>query len=169
MRKRALSVFVALSALLVMNSMAFPFTRSRNTIIDLLAHPERIEKGIGQEYAVSKSSWERSDLSDGTARWMAQLKDLYNYELIGVPLKKGTLLSGVSGQVDQSAELAIRAVLFMRAFEMSKDEAAEAFKRLLDSTSMDKGQKYYVEYGDLRAEMIFYDAMPMLLLIVKSL
>lgn len=145
------------------------FQESRWQIIDLLAHPSKIEKGIEQKYGVSKSSWERTDLADGTPRWMAAVaNELYNYELIGTPVKTATLLGGISEETEQMAILIVRSVLLMRAVGMSKGEAAEGIQRLVNSADGDKDNKYYIETEGIRAEMTVFSAMPMMILTLKK-
>ena len=144
------------------------FERNRSRIIDLLAKPSLIEETITQKYSVAKSAWVRTDLADGTPRWMAQVKQIYNYELIGSPLEKVTFLTGVTSEASQVAELMVRSGLLMRAVGMSKEKAGEAFEALVTSASGDKGQKYYFEAEGIRAEMIWYEAMDMLILTLKE-
>lgn len=48
-----------------------------------------------EAYSVSKANWERSGLNDGTARWLAQAKKLYNYELIGTPIESATMTGAI--------------------------------------------------------------------------
>lgn len=170
--KKGLLLMVILGMALLLSQLSGQalavFQESRWQIMDLLAYPKKIEKGINQEYGVSKSSWERTDLADGTPRWMVQVHDLYNYELVGTPIKTATLLGGISKEIDQIAELMIRSALLMRAMGMSKMEAAEGFQRLLNSAEGDKDNKYYVEAGAVRAEMTMFSAMPMMLLTLKK-
>lgn len=155
--------------LLAIGSSGACFERNRTDIIDLLAHPNRIWKGIEQNYAVTKSSWERSDLSDGTPRWMALSKNLYAYELIGSPPEKATLFGDISNETEQIRELMVRSVLLMRAVGMSEEKALEAFETLVYSAVKDRGQEYHTEIEGIRVEMIFHDTLPMLFLTLKSL
>ena len=170
--KKGLLLAVLLGVVLLLSQLSgqalVSFQESRWQIIDLLAYPDKIEKGISQKYAVNKSSWERTDLADGTPRWMAQAKEIYSYELIGTPVKTATLLGGISNETEQIAELMIRSALLMRAIGMSKEKAAEVFERLVNSAGKDRDKKYYVEAEGIRAEMTVYSAMPMLILTLKK-
>ena len=171
---RRIAVVAILVILLLLSQLSGQvlagFQESRWQIMDLLAHPSKIEKGIDQKYGVSKTSWERTDLADGTPRWMAAAANaLYNYELIGTLVKTATLLGGISDETEQIAELLIRSALLMQAVGMSKAEAAEGFQRLVNSADEDKDNKYYVEAQGIRAEMTVFSAMPMLILTLKKL
>jgi len=169
MKKREISlisIFLVIFLLVgVFSGVCFAISRTK--VIDLLAHPNKIEKGISQKYAMSKSSWERTDLADGTPRWMVLTNYIYTYELIGSPLKKTNLLAGVTENKVQVAELMLRSILLMRACGMSKSGAVDAFTTLVDSVTVDMDTTYYFETEGFRVEMIFYSAMSMLLLSVE--
>ncbi len=172
MKKRALILVLVLGAILLLIQLTGQalagFQESRWEIIDLLAYPNKIDSGVTQAYSVSKASWERSDLNDGTARWLAQATNLYNYELIGSPIKTVTLMAALSSDTNQVSDLMIRAIVMMRVVGMSKEKALEAFERLVDSATKNKDKKYYVEEEGIRAEMIIYSTMSSLLLILKK-
>lgn len=171
---RRIAVVAILVMLLLLSQLSDQalagFQESRWQIMDLLAYPSKIEQGIEQKYGVNKSSWERTDLADGTPRWMAaEANKLYNYELIGTPVKTVTLLGGISEKTEQMADLLVRSVLLMRAIGMSKGEAGEGIQRLVNSADGDKDNKYYIETEGIRAEMTIFTAMPMMILTLKKL
>lgn len=171
--KKGLLLVVVLGMVLLLSQLSGQalagFQESRWQIIDLLAHPSKIEQGIEQKYGVSKTSWKRTDLADGTPRWMAAANKLYNYELIGTPVKTATLLGGISEETEQMVILLARSVLLMRAVGMSKEEAAEGIQRLVNSADEDKDNKYFVEAEGIRAEMTIFSSLPMMILTLKKL
>ena len=94
---------------------------------------------------------------------------LYNYELIGTPVKTATLLGGISDETEQMATLIVRSVLLIRAVGMSKGEAAEGIQRLVNSADGDKDNKYYIQADGIRAEMTVFSAISMMILTLKKL
>ena len=162
--KRKLAL-LAISILLVMSTQTLAgFQESRWQIMDLLAYPEKIEKTMTEVYSVNKADWERSDLKDGTPRWLAQARELYNYELIGTPIKSATMTGMITEDTNQVYQLMIRSALLMRAMGMSKEVAAEAFETLVNSATKDKDSKYYVKREGVRVEMTVFSAMSMLMI-----
>jgi len=168
MKKGLLLVLVLVLALLVSCQALAGFQESRWQIMDLLANPEKIEKVMTKTVAVSKENWEKSDLKDGTPRWLAQSGKLYNYELIGIPIKSATMTGGISDDTNQVYELMIRSALLMRAMGMSKDKAAEVFETLVNAATKDKDNKYYVKAEGIRVEMTVFSGMPILMITLSK-
>ncbi|GAJ14694.1 unnamed protein product, partial [marine sediment metagenome] len=113
-----------------------------------------IEKGF-KAYSMSNASWEKNDLSDGIPRWLAQPAKLYNYELVGSPIKSATMTGIITDDSKQVNHLKIRAILLMRAVGMSKEQAEENFKVLMDSAKKDKDQEYYIDAERIRSRGVF--------------
>jgi len=178
MKKREISLVGIFLVIFILLGV-FPgpcFERSRPEIMDLLADPSKFERGIVsdevflnlQKYAVNESSWGKFPLANGTPRWLAQSNSLYNYELIGVPLETATLCAGVILDTEQIGELAKRSTLLMRACGMSRYQADDAFLTLFNCVIKDPDQTHFIDAEGFRVEMIFYDAMSMIFLSVKS-
>jgi len=169
--KKGLLLAVVLGMVLLLSQLSgqalASFQESRWQIMDLLAYPEKIEEGF-EAYRVSKASWERSDLADGTPRWLAQSAKLYNYELIGTPIKSATMTGGITNDTNQVYRLMIRAALLMRAVGMSKDKAAEVFETLVNSATKDKDQKYYLDAEGIRTELTVFSSLAILILTVSK-
>jgi hypothetical protein len=144
------------------------FNVSRSTLFDLLATPTDIEPTLvdGEQYAVS--GWERSDLNDGTPRWMTQVGEIYLYELIGEPAYKLTLLAGVTGEFEDSADLIVRAVLLIRATGVPKDEAGDVFSELMNKSLADPDKSYEKIAGGNIVSAIFNEILPSMLISVEA-
>jgi len=145
------------------------FSVSRSTLFDLLATPADIEPTLvdGEQYAVS--GWQRSDLSDGTPRWIVQAGEIYAYELIGNPAYKLTLLAVMTGQVEDSANLMIRAVLLIRATGVPKEEAGDVLLELMDKSLADPDKSYKNIAGGSIISVTFYEIMSSMLISVEAL
>ena len=147
-----LLVLVLVLALLVSCQALAGFQESRWQIMDLLANP-------GKDYTVSKASWERSDLRDGTPRWMSEVKDMYVYELLGSPINKATLLGELGGTEQSGWELGCRIINLMEAVGVAEGKAQGVTERLFNATVADPGVKYYIVSGGIRVELIYYDRL----------
>ena len=165
--KRRLVLIVIFVILLLSSQSLAGFQESRWQIMDLLAYPDKIEKGF-QAYSVSKASWEKNDLGDGIPRWLAQPAKLYNYELVGSPIKSATMTGIITDDSKQVNQLKIRAILLMRAAGMSKEQAEENFKVLMDSAKKDKDQEYYIDAARIRTKMTVFSSISMLMLTMSK-
>ncbi len=165
--KRRLVSMVIFAVLLLSSQSLASFQESRWQIMDLLAYPDKIEKGF-KAYRVSEASWEKNNLADGIARWLAQPAKLYNYELIGTPIKSATITGIITDDSKQVNQLKIRAILLMRAVGMSKEQAEENFKVLMDSASKDKDQEYYIDAERIRTKMTVFSSISMLMLTMSK-
>lgn len=165
--KRGL-VLIAIFAILVLSSQSLAgFQESRWQIMDLLADPDKIEKGF-KAYSVSTASWEKNDLGDGIPRWLAQPAKLYNYELVGSPIKSATMTGIITDDPKQVNQLKMRAILLMRAVGMSKEQAETNFKVLMDSAKKDKDQEYYIDAERIRTKMTVFSSISMLMLTMSK-
>ena len=165
--KRRLVLIVIFAMLLLSSQSLASFQESRWQIMDLLAYPDKIEKGF-KSYSVSNESWEKNDLGDGIPRWLAQPTKLYNYELIGTPIKSATMTGIITDDSKQVNQLKIRAILLMRAVGMSKEQAEENFKVLMDSAKKDKDQEYYIDAERIRTKMTVFSSISMLMLTMSK-
>lgn len=165
--KRRLVLIVIFAILLLSSQSLASFQESRWQIMDLLAYPDKIEKGF-QAYSVSKASWEKNDLGDGIPRWQAQPAKLYNYELVGSPIKSATMTGIITDDSKQVNQLKIRAILLMRAVGMSKEQAEENFKVLMDSAKKDKDQEYYIDAARIRTRLTVFSSISMLMLTMSK-
>jgi len=170
--KKGLLVAVVLAVVLLLSQLSVQalagFQESRWQIMDLLAYPEKIQQGLTQDYSVSKASWERNDLNDGTPRWLAEAKIIYTYELMGSPIKSVTFTGGLTNDEDQGYELATRAMLFMRALGLSKEKTIEVLQTVLNAALANEGTKYYIVSQGIRVEMTFFKVMSMLMLTLSK-
>ncbi len=161
-------VLIVISAILLLSSQSLAsFQESRWQIMDLLAYPDKIEKGF-KAYSVSNASWEKNDLGDGIPRWLAQPAKLYNYELVGSPIKSATMTGIITDDSKQVNRLKIRAILLMRAVGMSKEQAEENFKVLMDSAKKDKDQEYYINAERTRTRLTVFSSISMLMLTMSK-
>jgi len=131
---------------------------SRWQIIDLLAYPEKVQKGLTQDYAVDKATWVRSDLTDGTPRWLTEVKDRYAYEIQGTPVSRVTLLGHTGYTEAQGAELATRMMLFMRAMGVSAQNSSSAFQALFAATLESPATRFYINKNGIRISMIYFSS-----------
>ena len=144
------------------------FRVSRSTLFDLLATPADIEPTLvdGEQYAVS--GWQRSDLSDGTPRWMARAGEIYAYELIGEPAYKLTLLAIMTGEVEDSTNLMVRALFLIQATGVSKEEAVDVLLELMDKSLADPDKSYKnIAEGSI-ITVTFYEIMSSMLISVEA-
>jgi len=165
--KRRLVLIVIFAILLLSSQSLASFQQSRWQIMDLLAYPDKIEKGF-KSYSVSEASWEKNDLGDRIPRWLAQSAKLYNYELVGSPIKSATMTGIITDDSKQVNQLKIRAILLMRAVGMSKEQAEENFKVLMDSAKKDKDQEYYIDAERIRTKMTVFASISMLMLTMSK-
>ena len=165
--KRRLVLIVIFAVLLLSSQSLAGFQESRWQIMDLLAYPDKIEKGF-KAYSVSNTSWEKNDLGDGIPRWLAQPAKLYNYELVGSPIKSATMTGIITDDSKQVNRLKIRAILLMRAVGMSKEQAEENFKVLMDSAKKDKDQEYYINAERIRTRLTVFSSISMLMLTMSK-
>lgn len=165
--KRRLVLIVIFAILLLSSQSLASFQESRWQIMDLLAYPDKIEKGF-KSYSVSMASWEKNDLGDGIPRWLAQPAKLYNYELVGSPVKSTTMTGIITDDSKQVNQLKIRAILLMRAVGMSKEQAEENFKVLMDSAKKDKDQEYYIDAERIRTRLTVFSSISMLMLTMSK-
>jgi len=165
--KRRLVLIVIFAVLLLSSQSLASFQESRWQIMDLLAYPDKIEKGF-KAYSVSNASWEKNDLGDRIPRWLAQSAKLYNYELVGSPIKSATMTGIITDDSKQVNQLKIRAILLMRAVGMSKEQAEENFKVLMDSAKKDKDQEYYIDAERIRTKMTVFSSISMLMLTMSK-
>lgn len=165
--KRRLVLIVIFAVLLLSSQALAGFQESRWQIMDLLAYPDKIEKGF-KAYSVSNASWQKNDLADGIARWLAQPAKLYNYELVGSPIKSVTMTGIITDDSRQVNQLKIRAILLMRAAGMSKEQAEENLKVLMDSAKKDKDQEYYIDAERIRTRLTVFSSISMLMLIISK-
>ncbi len=161
MRKGISLVVVLVLALGVSCQVLAGFQESRWQIIENLADP-------GKDYNVSKSGWERTDLNDGTPRWMNDVRGKYVYELIGSPINKVTLLGELGGTEQSGWELGSRIINLIEAIGLSETKAQEVSQTLFNATVADPGAKYYVVSGKIRVELIYYDSMGAFMLILTK-
>jgi hypothetical protein len=75
------------------------------------------------------------------------------------------IITDDSKQVNQ---LKIRAILLMRAVGMSKEQAEENFKVLMDSAKKDKDQEYYIDVERIRTKMTIFSSISMLMLTMSK-
>jgi len=161
-------VLIVIFAILLLSSQSLAsFQQSRWQIMDLLAYPDKIEKGF-KAYSMSEASWEKNDLADRIPRWLAQPAKLYNYELVGSPIKSATMTGIITDDSKQVNQLKIRAILLMRAVGMSKEQAEENFKVLMDSAKKDKDQEYYIDAERIRTKMTVFSSISMLMLTMSK-
>ncbi len=161
-------VLIVIFAILLLSSQSLAgFQESRWQIMDLLAYPDKIEKGF-KAYSVSNASWEKNDLGDGIPRWLAQPAKLYNYELVGSPIKSATMIGIITDDSKQVNRLKIRAILLMRAVGMSKEQAEENFKVLMASAKKDKDQEYYIDAERIRTRLTVFSSISMLMLTMSK-
>jgi hypothetical protein len=165
--KRRLVLMVIFAVLLLSNQVLAGFQESRWQIMDLLAYPDKIEKGF-KAYSVSNASWQKSVLDDRVPRWLAQPSKLYNYELVGSPIRSITMTGIITDDSQQVNRLKIRAILLMRAVGMSKEQAEENFKVLMDSAKKDKDQEYYIDAERIRTKMTVFSSISMLMLTMSK-
>ncbi len=165
--KRRLVLIVIFAILLLSSQSLASFQQSRWQIMDLLTYPDKIEKGF-KAYSMSEASWEKNDLGDGIPRWLAQPAKLYNYELVGSPIKSATMTGIITDDAKQVNQLKIRAILLMRAVGMSKEQAEENFKVLMDSAKKDKDQEYYIDAERIRTKMTVFSSISMLMLTMSK-
>ena len=165
--KRRLVLTVIFAVLLLSSQSLASFQQSRWQIMDLLAYPDKIEKGF-KSYSMSEASWEKNDLGDGIPRWLAQPVKLYNYELVGSPIKSATMTGIITDDSKQVNQLKIRAILLMRAVGMSREQAEENFKVLMDSAKKDKDQEYYIDAERIRTKMTVFSSISMLILTMSK-
>ncbi|MEE9175499.1 MAG: hypothetical protein V3U19_04915 [Thermodesulfobacteriota bacterium] len=165
--KRRLVLIVIFAVLLLSSQSLASFQESRWQIMDLLAYPDKIEPGF-KSYSVSQASWEKNDLADRIPRWLAQPAKLYNYELVGSPIKSATMTGIITDDSKQVNQLKIRAILLMRAVGMSKGQAEENFKVLMDSAKKDKDQEYYIDAERIRTRMTVFSSISMLMLTMSK-
>jgi len=165
--KRRLVLIVIFAILLLSSKSLAGFQQSRWQIMDLLAYPDKIEKGF-KAYSVSNASWEKSILDDRIPRWLAQPTNLYNYELVGSPIKSATMTGIITDDSKQVNQLKIRAILLMRAVGMSKEQAEENFKVLMDSAKKDNDQEYYIDAERIRTKMTVFSSISMLMLTMSK-
>ncbi len=165
--KRRLVLMVIFAVSLLSNQALAGFQESRWQIMDLLAYSDKIEKGF-KAYSVSQESWEKSVLDDGIPRWLAQPAKLYNYELVGSPIKSATMTGIITDDSKQVNQLKIRAILLMRAVGMSKEQAEENFKVLMDSAEKDKDQEYYIDAERIRTKMTIFSSISILMLTMSK-
>ena len=165
--KRRLVLIVIFVVLLLSNQSLAGFQESRWQIMDLLTYPDKIEKGF-KAYSVSKESWQKSILDDGIPRWLAQPTKLYNYGLVGSPIKSATMTGITTDDSKQVNQLKIRAILLMRAVGMSKKQAEANFEVLMDSAKKDKDQEYYIDAERIRTKMTVFSSISMLMLTMSK-
>lgn len=165
--KRRLVLIVIFAVLLLSSQALAGFQESRWQIMDLLAYPDKIEKGF-RAYSVNKASWEKNDLGDRIPRWLAQPAKLYNYELVGSPIKSATMTGIITGDSKQVSQLKIRAIFLMRAVGMSKEQAEENFKVLMGNAKKDKDQEYYIDAERIRTRLTIFSSISMLMLTMSK-
>ncbi len=166
MKKRLVLMAIFVILLLSGQSLA-SFQESRWQIMDLLAYPDKIEKGF-KSYSIGKESWQKIVLDDRVPRWLVQPTKLYNYELIGSPIKSITITGIITDDSQQVNRLKIRAILLMRAVGMSNEQAEENFKVLMNSAKKDKGQEYYIDSERIRTKMTIFSSISMLMLTMSK-
>lgn len=154
-------VAVLILALLVSCQAIAGFQESRWQIIKNLADPEK-------DYNVSKSGWERTDLNDGTPRWMNDVRGKYVYEVLGSPINKATLLGELGGTELSGWELGCRLINLMEAVGVAEGKAQEVCQTLFNATVADPGAKYYIVSGKIRVELIYYDSLGAFMLILTK-
>ncbi len=165
--KRRLVLIVILVILLLSSQSLASFQQSRWQIMDLLAYPDKIERGF-KAYSLSNENWEKNNLGDGIPRWLAQPAKLYNYELVGSPISSATMTGIITDDSEQVNQLQIRAILLMRAVGMSKEQAEENFKVLMDSAKKDKDQEYYIDVERIRTRLTVFSSISMLMLTMSK-
>lgn len=69
---------------------------------------------------------------------------------------------------EEENEKKIRAILLMRAVGMSKEQAEENFKVLMDSAKKDKDQEYYIVAARIRTKMTVFSSISMLMLTMSK-
>lgn len=120
------------------------------------------------DYAVAKSGWERSDLNDGTPRWMNEVQEKYIYEIIGTPVFKVTLLGEIGPTEQSGAELGRRITNLMLAVGIAKGKLSEVSVQLFSVTVPNPGKAYYVISGRIRMELTYLDLMNMFLVVLTK-
>jgi len=165
--KNRLVLMVIFAVLLLSNQALAAFQESRWQIMDLLAYPDKIEKGF-KAYSVSNAIWQKSVLDDRIPRWLAQPSKLYNYELVGSPIRSVTMTGIITDDSQQVNRLKVRAILLMRAVGMSKEQAEENFKVLMDSAKKDKDQEYYIDAERIRTRLTIFSSISMLMLTMSK-
>lgn len=165
MRRKLVLVAVLVFAIMCVEALA-AFQESRWQIMDLLAYPEKIEKKY-EAYSVSKASWERNDLKDGTPRWLAT-EDIYDYELIGSPIESVTFTAGWIDDYAHGYELTARSLLLMQAMGLSKEKAPEIFGTLFNAAFANSDTGYFIEFQGIRIEMTFFELMSMLMIVLTK-
>jgi len=163
--KKGLLLVLVLGMVLLLSQLSGQalagFQESRWQIIEDLANPEK-------DYTVSRASWERTDLNDGTPRWMSEVKVRYIYELIGSPINKVTLLGELGGTERSGWELGCRIINLLEAVGVAEGKAQEVSETLFNATVGDPGVKYYVISGKIRVELIYYDTMGTFMVILTK-
>jgi len=157
--KKVLVLVVVLVLLASLQTLA-GFQESRWQIIDQLANDD--------SYRVSKTSWERTDLRDGTPRWLSTVKNKYLYELIGMPILQATLNGELGGTEESGFELASRIINFLEAVGVAEGKAQEVCRTLFSATVADPGVKYYLVSGKIRIELVYYDVMGTFMVVLKK-
>ena len=161
--KKGIVLVAILTVALLVNSQALAgFQESRWQIIENLANPSR------DDFDVNKASWERTDLRDGTPRWMNDVRGKYVYELLGSPIHKATLLGELGGTEQSGWELGCRIINLIEAVGLSATKAQEVSQTLFNATVADPGAKYYVDSGKIRVELVYYESMGSFMLIVTK-
>ena len=163
--KIRLVLTVIVGMLLLSNQALAGFQESRWQIMDLLAYPDKIEKGF-KSYSVSNESWKKTVLDDRIARWLAQPTKLYNYQLVGSPISSVAMTGIITDDSKQVNQLKIRAILLMRAAGMSREQAEENFKVLMDSAKKDKDQEYYIDAERIRTKMTVFSSISVMMITI---
>jgi len=161
MKKGIVLGMVLVLALLFSCQALAGFQESRWQIIEDLADPR-------QDFTVSKAGWERSDLRDGTPRWMCTINNKYAYEVLGSPINKATLLGELGGTEQSGYELGCRLIDFMEAVGVAESKAQEVCQTLFNATVADPGVKYFLVSGKIRVELVYYDNMGTFMMVLTK-
>ena len=144
------------------------FERSRTKIFDLLANPEKIEYSLDAAWKYSVTGWERSDLSSGEARWLTRSGGFYNYELVGNPASEFTLIGGITGESQDSANYLVRAALVIRAIGVAKEDAGSILSDLISKAADNPNKKFERRVGDISVHLTFMPSISMLSLTLEA-
>lgn len=136
------------------------FEISRSEIFDLLENPQKIEPDLSSGWQYAVTGWERSDLSDGTPRWMTTTADeVYLYELIGDPANKFTFMGEITGETQNSQEFLLRSSLVLRAIGIEKENTSSVLTDLVEKAAENPNTKFKVERDGVFIQMQFIRSM----------
>ena len=161
--RKGLVLAVVLVLTLLMSSQAIAgFQESRGEIIQELANAGE------NDYPVPKAGWERTDLRDGTPRWMNTVQRKYVYELIGEPISKATLLGELGGTEQSGWELGCRIINLIEAVGVTETKAQEVGEMLFNGAVASPGKEYWIVFEKIQAELTYMDLTGMFLLVLTK-